>query len=322
MSSRQFEPWRALEVMQPEYGSAYRLGGRLVLTAAHLVANVGTNCRVRAKDAFGEVDAKVVWKAQQADIALLELPDDINTVQAVVFGRLPDTRKGEKFKFDMFGYPDWAFTKLKEDKFRPEGRHIKGEIFLADESRGGLLVLEPKRLPSESQIALHLKNPEPTSPWNGSSGSAIVCDGLIIAVQIQHQTPERPASLEASPLWTIYSDEQWCNLLKKHGINPKPEIARLEPLSSKSIWRELFDNFLKRFSSEDIFSKDCKDLSDKVENGWIKSILGESFYNQVPIQLSLEQRLDLVELISPEQPEELRKLLPKGTKLTFIKYGS
>jgi len=63
------------------------------------------------------------------------------------------------------------------------------------------------------------------SDWEGNSGAAIVCDGLVIGVQRQHQNPKRPASLEASPLWAVYSNEQWCGLLRKHGINPKPAIA-------------------------------------------------------------------------------------------------
>ncbi len=64
--------------------------------------------------------------------------------------------------------------------------------------------------------------------WEGNSGAAVVCDGLVVAVQMQHQNPKRPALLEASLLETIYTDRQWCALLEQQGINPESAIARLK----------------------------------------------------------------------------------------------
>ena len=318
MSIRGFQPGRAVEVIvardssNDDYGSGYRIGGRLVLTTAHLLDAVGSYCDVRDKRSFGKEKAQVVWKDQDLDIALIELPEKLEEVEPIVLGKLPEGKRGEKIAFLMYGYPAWARTERNNGKFAAGGRQVEGIIYLSDTSPDGLLVLEPLRLPEGTR--------DKDSDWGGSSGAAIICDGLVVAVQKQHQNPERPASLEAVPLWTVCGDEEWKNLLKKHGINPEPEIACLELPSLKPLWRKLSDNFnfLKQFSSEAIFSKDCKDLLDKVENDWIKPNLDNSFYNQVPIQLSLEKRLDLVELISPEQPEELRKLLPKGTKLTSI----
>lgn len=224
MGTRQFEPGRAVEVINPNYGSAYRIGGSLVLTAAHLVMAVGSDCRVRAKQHFGEAKAKVVWKAEQADIALvelLELPKDIEPCEAVVFGSLPEGRKGEKFEFQMYCWPKWARTKREQGQFAAGGRQIEGRIYLADRSPDSLLVLEAERLPPEGL-------PGSGSEWEGASGAAVVCDGLVIAVQTQHQYLQRAASLEATRLCTIYNDKQWCDLLRQHGINPEPAIARLK----------------------------------------------------------------------------------------------
>ncbi|MBW4685608.1 MAG: tetratricopeptide repeat protein [Komarekiella atlantica HA4396-MV6] len=166
------------------------------------------------------MEAKVVWKASQSDIALIELPEIIAPCAAVVFGRLPESIMGETLEFDMYGYPRWGWTQSEEGA-TVGGRHVKGTIYLSDTSPDDLLVLEALRVPSEALS-------ESESDWKGNSGAAIVCHGLVIAVQRQHQNPKRPASLEASPLWTIYSDKLWCSLLTQHDINPEPAIVRVQ----------------------------------------------------------------------------------------------
>lgn len=241
---REFEPGRALEVIQPKYGSAYRIGGRLVLTAAHLLAEVGSACRVRSKQSFGEKEATVVWKASQADIALIELPGCIAACEAIAFGLLPEKQGSENLKFQMYGWPRWGRTQ-REHSPAAGGRQVEGIIYLADTSPDDLLVLEAQRLPPETPS-------ESSSEWEGFSGAAIVCDGRVIAVQSQHQNPKRPASLEASPLWTIYSDEQWCDLLNQHGIEPKPETVRLD------ISSEFLERMRRHFARQIIKEKNSK----------------------------------------------------------------
>ncbi len=233
MPIRQFEPSRAVEIIASTYGSGYRLGGRLVLTAAHLLGDVGSDCEVRDKLSFGKEKAQVAWKAQGLDIALIELPEKIADLRAITLGKLPEATAGEKLTFQMYAYPLWARTQ-REQRSAAGGRQIEGIIYLSDRSPDGLLVLEAQRLPPEGTAA--------ASEWAGASGAAIVCDELVIAVQSQHQNPSRPASLEASPLWAVYADKQWRQLLEKHGINPEPEIARLQ--TAEVNWREICRNML------------------------------------------------------------------------------
>ena len=102
MSIRQFEPSRAVEVIAPRYGSGCRIGGGLVLTAAHLLDHVGSDCEVRGKRSFGKEEAQVVWKAQGLDIALIELPAGIAGVEAIMLGKLPEATAGEKLTFQMY----------------------------------------------------------------------------------------------------------------------------------------------------------------------------------------------------------------------------
>lgn len=216
---REFEPGRAIEVISPKYGSAYQIGGRLVLTAAHVLGEVGSACRVRAKERFEEVAATVVWKAKSADIALIELSESAPVIEPAVVGRLPEGSLGEKLNFQLYGYPLWGRTQRDGGKSAAGGRQIEGIIYLADRSPDGLLVLEAKRLPPEATSE--------RSQWEGASGGAVVCGGVVVAVQSQHQNPKRPASLEAAPLWVVYEDERWCELLRQHGISPEPAIAAI-----------------------------------------------------------------------------------------------
>ncbi|WP_155726579.1 hypothetical protein [Microcystis aeruginosa] len=53
--------------------------------------------------------------------------------------------------------------------------------------------------------------------------SAIVYNGLVIGVQSRHPIRDRPASLEAESLARVYNNEEWCELLEKHGIDPEPK---------------------------------------------------------------------------------------------------
>jgi HEAT repeat protein/energy-coupling factor transporter ATP-binding protein EcfA2 len=199
---------------------------------------MGSACKVRDKRSFGQKEAQVVWKAEGIDVALIELPEEIEDVEAITLGTLPEAIAGEKLTFQMYAYPLWARS-TSDHRSASGGRQIEGVIYLADYSPDGWLVLEAERLPPEATAA--------ESEWTGASGATIICDGLVIAVQRQHQNPSRPASLEAVPLWTAYADGQWQRLLEKHGIRPEPEIARLstaeKPLDIS--WHEVSGQLLE-----------------------------------------------------------------------------
>src|SRR4051794_5371523 len=108
---RSFEPTRAVEVIAPKYGSGYRIGGSLILTAAHLVPpSIGGSCRVRfRRDAGGGVwDATVVWVAPgwngtdapaDCDVALIAVSGKVETCEPAMFGRLPGGVGGQRLNF-------------------------------------------------------------------------------------------------------------------------------------------------------------------------------------------------------------------------------
>jgi hypothetical protein len=220
-----FHPDHAVEIVAPKYGSAYRIGGSLVLTCKHLFDD-DNRCKVRFRSLSNysdkqDIDAKVIWKASDnIDIALIELPEIIEACDPVSFGQLPDANSAEKVAFDFFGWPSWGFVNL-EDVNKATGLHIDGIIYLADGSASGLLTLEANRTPSELEV--EQCNKQGKSPWQGASGAAIVCNGLVVGVQKWHQNPDRPKSLEAESLARIYDNQEWRKLLEKHDIDPEPK---------------------------------------------------------------------------------------------------
>jgi tetratricopeptide (TPR) repeat protein len=218
MVTREFDPRRAVEIISPGYGTGYRIGGRLVLTAKHLVVGAADRaCVVRT--ASGPVAAAVVWTAPQADAALVKVADSVEPVLPAALGYLPEPKPAgpAKMSFDMFGWPEWARTLLGNEGAKVGGRQIDGEIYLYDQSGEGLLVLEPKRHGGASVPG--------QSPWVGMSGAAVVCGGLVVAVQHHHQRPERPQSLEAVPV-KMFWDSGFQAILAAHSIPVVLEEAR------------------------------------------------------------------------------------------------
>ena len=210
----------AVELTEPNCGSAYLIGGRLALTCAHVVGGINSVCEIRSKLLFGVVTGKVVWVAAVADIALVELAESIKYSPSRL-GKFPGWnpyQRNIKVPFQFYGYPEWGAT-IRDDRdesrrFATGGRQIEGMIRVGDESPDNLLVLDADRIPEASS---NLAN----SSWGGASGSAIICDGLIVAVLKRHQRPDRPASLEAQPLHVVCDDPKWRSLLREHGINPE-----------------------------------------------------------------------------------------------------
>ncbi|GCA69220.1 regulatory protein AfsR [Microcystis aeruginosa NIES-2519] len=235
----QFQPDRALEIVAPKYGTAYRIGGRLLLTCRHLFDN-SNDCKVRFRSASDysdkqDIDAKVIWKApDNIDIALVELPETIETCDPVGFGVLPDANTTKKVKFDCLGFP--LFLRYVEDEIKyATGLHIEGTIDVANRVPHHRLLLNIKDSkeiqPTDEQLE---RLAEDQSPWQGTSGSAIVCNGLVIGVQSKQPIRDRPASLEAESLARVYDNPEWCEILENHDIDPEPKPVISASLKSSS----------------------------------------------------------------------------------------
>jgi hypothetical protein len=233
-----FEPARAIAITSPKYGSAYRIGGRLVLTCKHLLgdkATIGSDCTVKCEQMSEAVKATIVWMGDGVDVALVELPESIEPISAATFGKLPKEYNDQKVPFQFYGAPSHAGTLTEEQKLKSGWKQVEGVIYLADRPPQGLLSLRVNPDSQASPIA------SGASPWGGASGAAIVCQGLILAVQQQHQRLDQPNSLQAQPLHVVYGDLEWRLILRKHNINlefveielpsgGKPIVSQAEPI--------------------------------------------------------------------------------------------
>lgn len=269
------DPQRAVEVIGPQYGSGYRIGGRLVLTVRHVFANApDATCRVRARHTFGEVAGQVVWQAPAADVALVALPETVPECGPVPFGRLPEPgHSAMTLPFECYGWPKWAQTTPPDARAKAGGRLIPGMIYLADTSPEGFLVVEPFRRPDV---------PEPgaqDSPWAGVSGAAVLCHGLIVAVQHQHQNPRRAASLEAELLSRVYEDPDWRRLLAEHQV-PCDPVALLAELPE---WQQKYRNDvikeitakLKALQDNERLRKVAREIQQLPGNDTLKDAFGK-----------------------------------------------
>ena len=270
MTVTEFLPHYSVEICGPSHGSGYRIGGRLVLTAAHLFTALGS-CQVRSKGtgsrfkgAFEEVEATVVWMApEKIDVALVELPVGMENCDPVQFGLLPDDQTGNSIEFQFYGYPKWGSTVTSRGR-GSGGRQVKGEIRLSETSFEKLMVL---RLENGSD-----NTSDGTSPWVGASGAAIVCQRCVVAVQSQHQNTKMFTALEAEPLSKIYECRAWCDLLEKHGISsklkqiklPKPRVKRSPSTSVKSSSRSPKNNAVDLFWKLD-YKEQERDFVDRLE---------------------------------------------------------
>jgi GTPase SAR1 family protein len=303
MFIRAFEPSRAVEVIASQYGSGYRIGGRLVLTASHLLGKEGTECIVKNKNGFEDKQAKVVWKApNDTDIALIELSEESEGLKSIALGKMPEGKAGENISFQMYGYPRWGWI---EGDQRPSssGLQVEGKIYLADTPP--LVLRIDENLVSEylaNKIIKEIKEDyslELKSEWVAMSGAAVVCDGLVVGVQKQHSRPMQPNYVAATPLWIVYDNEQWRNLLKQNGINPQPAMVRLKT------------------SSRD----DEKTEQPKYEKRLLEYLRNEAQFGNALITLNLKTQPNLVlcrQLGDTKINPIFSKDLPSGTKILSV----
>jgi tetratricopeptide (TPR) repeat protein len=221
MSELKYNPDRTVEVIvyrlrkPPTYGTGYRIGGRLILTVAHIfpegtqeIAFIRSRMRNSPEGSPWEEDeAPVIWCDNALDAALVLLPekDLYHKPEPVKLGYFPPELSGETLPFQMFGFPTWAITYDVDGSPKAEGRQIKGEIAVSDYSSRDLLVLEPSRVGDD---------------WRGMSGAAVFCQGYLIGVQIEHQRADRPESLSAQSIEKLLQKPEFADLLQAHGFDP------------------------------------------------------------------------------------------------------
>ena len=187
------------------YGSGCRVSGKLVLTAAHVVADA-VWIGVRGPDKK-QVSGKslLLGDPNVIDLALVELDGDVGQVPHMPLAAVDRTSLGAEVveRCHAIGYPQF------KDFAGPDGLSIRetadvyGEIPVHSGLVGGLLTLQvssaPENLPDDS-LALG------RSQWAGISGAPVVAGEYLIGVVSEHAPREGASAITVTPLSQLDPD--------------------------------------------------------------------------------------------------------------------
>ena len=187
------------------YGSGFRLGGRRVLTAAHVVAGAaGAGIMVRGPDKAPH-PARVVdglaGDPDTVDLALLELCDQTAELSAPPVAAV-DRDAPVPVPVEgcwAVGYPLFQEVESAAGVVR-ETAQVWGMILPAENLVGGLLSLQvtsaPRALPPRQEALGE-------SQWSGMSGAAVLAGERLIGVVSEHAPRRGESTITVTPLASI-----------------------------------------------------------------------------------------------------------------------
>ncbi|WP_433662719.1 tetratricopeptide repeat protein [Nocardia sp. CA-128927] len=180
-------------------GSGYLIATHLVLTSAHVVSEVGTTVTVFQPGRRSVYSGLVAWRGiagGRDDAALIKLIDsawDPPLVSPVMWGRTVTFDPGLACR--TWGLPDFVQRdSAPADLEQPRGTINPGDRYVAD------------------KYVVHLDTYPPTpavgkdSPWEGMSGAAVFCGGLLVGVIAVDAAHREHAGLEAVPAYVLLAD--------------------------------------------------------------------------------------------------------------------
>ncbi|MEU4066239.1 hypothetical protein AB0F25_28205 [Streptomyces wedmorensis] len=156
-------------------GSGYAVGGRLVLTSAHVAGHVGARVEVFHPGGSGMAGGTVVWcgtPAGRDDAALVLVDGDPHwqaPIAPVRWGRMVTDRPGTGC--ETWGMPDVA----QHEGSAVETAQLRGELNPGSGFVGNQYVMDLRQHPPQYSS-------DGTSPWGGLSGAAVFADRLLIGV--------------------------------------------------------------------------------------------------------------------------------------------
>ncbi|MFG2651196.1 trypsin-like serine protease, partial [Streptomyces sp. NPDC048436] len=210
-------------------GSGYLVGPRLVLTAHHVIARGGEvwpRIEVRighiGHNAPTRVGARVCWPAVGGDpvtgpgawdVALLELDRPVEREQPVRWGQPVGTRPLE--------YTGMGFPLLAEYEDSVRGvEQLGGTIPPLATGVGGAFVLD--------QIAGPRLRASGERAWDGVSGAAVFCQGLLVGVVVKDDEQFENRRLHATAVWRFAREPRFVELVRKQtGALPLVEPVEL-----------------------------------------------------------------------------------------------
>ena len=191
-------------------GSGYRLGGRLVLTARHVIApaldEAGGRVLVRPVGTGGWLPARVEWADADADAALAVIEDEgwrAPTGESVL--RWGELAGSDPVPCAAVGFP-WASA--RPDRMR-DTAHVYGQLAPLGQLRQCRLDFD---VASASPSAR-----EGGSPWAGMSGAGVIADSHLVGV-ITVDPARYQGRLVAVPTGPLLADVGFRAVLAAHGV--------------------------------------------------------------------------------------------------------
>ncbi|MEU9609010.1 tetratricopeptide repeat protein, partial [Streptomyces sp. NPDC048057] len=188
------------------------MGGRLVLTSAHVVARAGERVQVFRPGGDGTPGGRVVWcgtPGGRDDAALVALDDEpgwrLPQVE-VCWGRLVTDRPGTAC--ETWGVPDVAQRPGQPvEAVQVEGRINPGSGFV-----GNRYVMDLRQHPPQWWD-------EGASPWGGLSGAAVFCDRLCTGVVASDRAHSEHGQLNVVPAYVLHHDPAFRAALAEYGAS-------------------------------------------------------------------------------------------------------
>jgi len=189
-------------------GSGYRLGGRLVLTARHVIAPAaagrGGRVLVRLLGVPEWLPARVEWENADAALAVIE-DEDWRAPGGESVLRWGELAGSNPVPCAAVGFP-WASA--RPDRMR-ESAHVYGQLAPLGQLRQGQLDLD---VASASPSAR-----EGGSPWAGMSGAAVIADNHLVGVIVVDPSRYQDR-LVAVPANRLLADPGFRDWLAEHGV--------------------------------------------------------------------------------------------------------
>ncbi len=224
--------WPQHDPADPEWscGSGYTVGGRLVLTAAHVVcegSRVSGTVKVRAAAGAELLAGEVVWHRSDGrlDVALVEVTDGrwraTRRASRVRWGRLVTGQPGTVC--EAIGFPEVVASPRLRDS-----EQATGSISPRSLARTGLLAIGVDAAPTRVRAR--------ASPWAGMSGAAVWCEGLLTALVVQDPAGFDSGRLVALPVSAFAGDARFRELISRHtGKPPVMEPVEFQALTPAAV---------------------------------------------------------------------------------------
>jgi AAA ATPase domain/Trypsin-like peptidase domain len=200
------------------FGSGYLLTNALALTAGHVVGAPGSRGRVRELGAQDWRKARVAWRGDAIDAAVLELDDPVAEPPSRTLPSLGALATDVGMPCRAVGFPA-AQQRQGQIRVVRDVEEVTGEIAPLSALKKGLLTIHVGR-------SAPLPGQAGTSPWAGMSGAAVFCGHLLVGVVRLAPGHFGTDRLECVPISTLTGDARFRETVT--GV-PERELA-VEPV--------------------------------------------------------------------------------------------